>query len=115
MCRNVLYHARVDRESGKVDWRRVDSAFPKPPSKIKYHYEFQPVVHDTRRDRLVQLKGDGSRVDVYVRSLADDEKARVRFIHLNHTNPALVPTSAARQAVEAAGFHVAEEGERHEL
>ena len=35
---------------------------------------------------------------------------RVRFIHLNHTNPALWP-GAAREAVEAAGMRVAEEGE----
>ena len=38
------------------------------------------------------------------------ERAKVRFIHLNHTNPALWP-GAAREAVEAAGMRVAEEGE----
>jgi pyrroloquinoline quinone biosynthesis protein B len=40
---------------------------------------------------------------------------RVRFIHLNHTNPALWPGSGERHAVEAAGFHVAEPLERQEL
>ncbi len=39
-------------------------------------------------------------------------RARVRFIHLNHTNPALWADTEARKAVEAAGFRVAEEGER---
>ncbi len=40
--------------------------------------------------------------------LPAEEKAKVRFIHLNHTNPALRPDSEARQRIEAAGFRVAE-------
>lgn len=40
------------------------------------------------------------------------ERAKVRFIHLNHTNPARFPDSEARRAIEAAGFAVAEEMER---
>ncbi|NNF51419.1 MAG: pyrroloquinoline quinone biosynthesis protein PqqB [Gammaproteobacteria bacterium] len=43
------------------------------------------------------------------------ERAKVRFIHLNHTNPALLPGSKARQAIERAGLKVAEEMERVEL
>jgi pyrroloquinoline quinone biosynthesis protein B len=43
------------------------------------------------------------------------EKAKVRFIHLNHTNPALWPGTKERAEIEAAGFRVAEEGERIEL
>lgn len=39
-------------------------------------------------------------------------RARVRFIHLNHTNPALVPGSAERRRIERAGMRVAVEGER---
>ena len=42
-------------------------------------------------------------------------RARVRFIHLNHTNPALVPGSAERLRIERAGMRVAREGERVEL
>jgi len=42
------------------------------------------------------------------------ERAKVRFIHLNHTNPALWP-GPAREAVQAAGMRVAEEGERVRL
>lgn len=38
-------------------------------------------------------------------------KGKIRFIHLNHTNPVLVQDSAERNAVFAAGFGVAEEGE----
>src|SRR5262245_37681330 len=39
-------------------------------------------------------------------------RQRVRFIHLNHTNPALVPESPARQRIERAGSAVAKTGER---
>lgn len=35
----------------------------------------------------------------------------VRFIHLNHSNPALDPASPERRRLEAAGFRVAVEGE----
>ena len=36
---------------------------------------------------------------------------KVRFIHLNHTNPALVPGSAAQEEIASAGARVAREGE----
>ena len=39
-------------------------------------------------------------------------RAKVRFIHLNHSNPALQAESEARRAVRAAGLAVAEQGER---
>ena len=43
------------------------------------------------------------------------ERAKVRFIHLNHTNPALDSHSAARRRIEAEGVSVAREGERFGL
>ncbi len=43
------------------------------------------------------------------------ERSKVRFLHLNHTNPALDPESEATRAIEKAGHHVAEQGERVEL
>ncbi len=45
-------------------------------------------------------------------ALPAEERARVRFIHLNHTNPALWPGTEARRIMEAEGFRVAEEMER---
>ncbi len=45
-------------------------------------------------------------------SLPPEQRAKVRFIHLNHTNPALWSGTEARRAIEAAGARVAEEGER---
>ncbi len=74
MCRNRLYRAKVDRQNGQVEWFQEDQAFPEPRQPIKYHYEFQPIVYDSQRDRLVQLKGDQNRVDVYVRPLKESGK-----------------------------------------
>lgn len=48
-------------------------------------------------------------------SLPADERAKVRFVHLNHTNPALWPESPERKEVEEAGFHVARELEEVDL
>lgn len=48
-------------------------------------------------------------------SLSSEEKSKIRFIHLNHTNPALLGDSAARKKVIEHGFRVAEEQERVEL
>ncbi|MEM9374517.1 MAG: MBL fold metallo-hydrolase, partial [Planctomycetota bacterium] len=41
-------------------------------------------------------------------SLPESERAKVRFVHLNHSNPAQYEGSDARRAVEAAGMRVAE-------
>jgi len=40
---------------------------------------------------------------------------RIVFIHMNHTNPLLDPTSAESKAVRGAGFDIATEGMRFEL
>ena len=47
--------------------------------------------------------------------LPASERAKVRFIHLNHTNPALDDDTDATSAIRAAGFGVAREGERQPL
>ena len=44
-------------------------------------------------------------------ALPREERAKVRFIHLNHTNPALRAGSDAERAIRAAGTSVAREGE----
>jgi pyrroloquinoline quinone biosynthesis protein B len=43
------------------------------------------------------------------------DKAKIRFIHMNHTNPAIDPNSKARKRIEASGFGVADELEIFEL
>ena len=47
--------------------------------------------------------------------LPEKEKAKIRFIHLNHTNPAIWPDSDERAQVLANGYAIAEEGEIFEL
>jgi len=47
--------------------------------------------------------------------LLDSERAKIRFIHLNHTNPALRAGDEAQREIERAGFHVAREMERQAL
>ena len=49
------------------------------------------------------------------RALPPGERAKIRFIHLNHTNPAIRPESSARDVIRNRGFRVAEELERVEL
>jgi pyrroloquinoline quinone biosynthesis protein B len=44
--------------------------------------------------------------------LPAQERAKVRFVHLNHSNPAMDPSSPERLLIHAAGCRVAEELER---
>lgn len=48
-------------------------------------------------------------------SLPPHERAKIRFLHLNHTNPALILDSAAWRNLHNAGLFVAQEGEQFEL
>jgi pyrroloquinoline quinone biosynthesis protein B len=41
-----------------------------------------------------------------------DERSKIRFIHLNHSNPALLPDSEAQRRIRARGFNLAGQGER---
>lgn len=45
-----------------------------------------------------------------LKDLPATDKAKVFFIHLNHTNPALQQGSEAQKKVKAAGFNLAEQG-----
>ena len=47
--------------------------------------------------------------------MTDDERSRVIFIHMNHTNPLLIEGSAQQSEVERRGFRIAREGMRLEL
>lgn len=47
--------------------------------------------------------------------LTDEEKSRVLFIHMNHTNPLLIDGSPEQAEVEMRGFRSAREGMRLEL
>jgi len=69
MCEGKLYLGVVDANTGAVAWEMIDPSFPGPKAAIQYNYEFQPLLHDARRNRLIQLKGDATRVDVYAHPL----------------------------------------------
>jgi len=47
--------------------------------------------------------------------LSKEERARVIFIHMNHTNPLLIDGSPEQAAVERRGFRYAREGLRLDL
>ena len=49
------------------------------------------------------------------KDLSDEEKARVIFIHMNHSNPVMREGTEQRAQVEANGFRIAYEGMRLEL
>ncbi len=48
-------------------------------------------------------------------SLPKNEKAKIRFIHLNHTNPALNSQSEAHDHIHSLGFRITREQERANL
>ncbi len=45
------------------------------------------------------------------KNLPDTEKAKINFIHLNHTNPLHKPDAEERKIVKDAGFNIANEGD----
>ena len=47
--------------------------------------------------------------------LPADQRTKIHFIHLNHSNPALDDSSAAAQQIRQNGFHVAERGQVFDL
>jgi pyrroloquinoline quinone biosynthesis protein B len=50
-----------------------------------------------------------------IEDLPVQDRRKVRFTHLNHTNPVLEPSTPAAAKVHAAGCRIGEEGERFEL
>lgn len=51
----------------------------------------------------------------HFKNLSTKDKAKVHFIHINHTNPLLQKGSAAQKEVRKAGFDIAKEGQRIDL
>jgi len=47
--------------------------------------------------------------------LPDEERKKVWFIHMNHTNPLLNPDSEESQQVLSAGYNIATQGMRLDL
>jgi len=90
---------RIEDEIAKVDVAYLDATFfanGEIPGRDMSGFPHPFIRHSM--ERFAQLPAQ--------------EKAKVRFIHLNHTNQALWPGTTERAEIEAAGFHVAEQGER---
>ena len=110
--RSVLFVPDVDRWEDwdrdlvdvltEVDVAYVDGSFYDHDElpRIARDQIFHPFVTETM-DRL--------------RPCATELRQRVRFLHLNHTNPLLDPDSSAWREVHERGFRVAVEGEEVEL
>jgi pyrroloquinoline quinone biosynthesis protein B len=110
--RTVLYLPDIDR------WTDGDAAIERWLEDVDLAYidgtffdageipgrDPRTIPHPTIRETMARL----ARLPASVRR-------RVRFIHLNHTNPCFDPDSAATRAVVGAGFGLAVEGERVEL
>ncbi|MFQ5811217.1 MAG: hypothetical protein ACE5JM_16490, partial [Armatimonadota bacterium] len=70
--RGVLYKATIN--AGKITWAVVDENAPSTAGKRDYHYEYQPLLYDSKRDRLIHLLGrygDEAVVEVHTRPLVD--------------------------------------------
>lgn len=91
---------RIEDEIAKVDYAFLDATFyanGEIPGRDMSGFPHPFIAHSLER----------------FRKLPDTEKAKIRFIHFNHTNPVLMPGSLARRTVEVQGFRLAQEGERY--
>ncbi|MEQ1571961.1 MAG: MBL fold metallo-hydrolase [Myxococcota bacterium] len=107
--RRALYLPDIDRWDDEVDpaeWiARVDRAYLDAtffsPGEIPWRGQ---VAHPFVEDTIARLRGLPAR-----------ERAKVAFVHLNHTNPLLDPRSEEWARVAEAGMTVAQDGERFSL
>ena len=110
--RRVLYLPDIDK------WERWDRSFPELLKRMDRAYvdgtffsddelpgrAMSEIPHPFIQETIAQLA-----------ALPAQERAKIHFIHLNHTNPAHDPASAANRAILEAGMSVAVEGERFPL
>ena len=89
---------RVDDEIARADIAYLDGTFfsgDELPGR-----DMSKVPHPTIASSMTRFE-----------ALPAVERAKIRFIHLNWSNPARFADSSARREIEAKGFGVAEEGE----
>jgi len=94
-----LWKRDIKQEISKVDYAFLDATFFKNGE--VGHRDMSEIPHPFVEESM-QLFED----------LSADEKAKIHFIHFNHTNPLLRQNSAARKEVLKKGFKLAEEGMR---
>lgn len=107
--RSVLYLPDIDK------WSRWETPLPEALASVDVAYLDGSFFADGElpgRD-MSQVRHPFIRETMeLLRHLPAPERAKVRFLHLNHTNPALDPDGDARRQVREAGMRVAEEGEQ---
>ena len=106
--RSVLYIPDIDK------WERWDVPLEQALAEVDAAYldgtffaagelpdrDASQILHPLIRETMDRLS-----------ALPESERRKVRFIHLNHTNPALDPESDAFRSIHDAGFRVALQGE----
>jgi pyrroloquinoline quinone biosynthesis protein B len=107
--RSALWLPDIDRWEGfslEAELARVDAAWIDGTfwDDGELGRDMSEIPHPRVRDSLVRLA-----------DLPASEREKVRFVHLNHTNPVLDPGSPEAGLVRAAGMAVAWEGERFGL
>lgn len=93
---------RIEDEIAKVDVAYVDGTFfenGEIPGRDMSGFPHPFITHSMKR----------------FAPLPQSEKKKIRFIHLNHTNPAQVPRSPAARRVNDAGMRIAQPMERFRL
>ncbi|MDJ0836965.1 MAG: MBL fold metallo-hydrolase [Acidobacteriota bacterium] len=91
------WSTRIEDVIASVDYALVDGTFY-DNAEIP-HRDMSEIPHPFIAESMARLK-----------DLPAAERAKVIFIHLNHTNAALNPDSPAGRAVTAAGFRLAVQG-----
>ena len=93
---------RIEDELAKVDVAYLDGSFfanGEIPGRDMTGFPHPLITHSMER----------------FEALPAEERDKIRFIHLNHTNPAIDAESAAAKNIKDNGFRIAEEKERVEL
>ena len=93
---------QIIAEIAKVDYAFLDATFY-DGEEIK-HRDISEIPHPFVIESMALFE-----------QLSPEERAKIHFIHLNHTNPLLDANSEASRTVNAKGFHVARFGDRFQL
>ena len=93
-----VWERRLEEELAKVDYAFLDATFY-DAEEVGYR-DMAEIPHPFIVETMLRLDG-----------LPSSEKAKVHFIHLNHTNPCLDTTSQAYRSVVDSGFQVARFGQ----
>lgn len=92
----------IERELAKVDIAYLDGTFfgdGELPGR-----DMSKIPHPSIQESISRFKG-----------LSPADRGKIRFIHLNHTNPALKPDSPAARIITKSGHHIAQQGEKQPL